>query len=126
MRGVTTITAAFKLGGEEPLQCWAVAALGASSLVFAALGHTTGPLDLATVAGVVLFGGIAGEGWRPRARKALLAMGPGGSREDFRLDSGTYPLTVLSPPDPGMDNPSQYGVEHHPIGAAQTAGPTPP
>jgi DMSO/TMAO reductase YedYZ heme-binding membrane subunit len=73
--GAAAITAAFTLRGEEPLQGWAVAALGASSLVFAALGHTTGPLDLATVGGVVLFGGIAGAGWRPRARKALLALG---------------------------------------------------
>jgi DMSO/TMAO reductase YedYZ heme-binding membrane subunit len=73
--GAAAITAAFTLRGEEPLQGWAVAALGASSLVFAALGHTTGPLDLATVAGVVLFGGIAGAGWRPRLWRALLVLG---------------------------------------------------
>jgi DMSO/TMAO reductase YedYZ heme-binding membrane subunit len=73
--GAAAITAAFTLRGEEPLQGWAVAAPGASSLVFAALGHTTGPLDLATVAGVVLFGGIAGAGWRPRLWRVLLVLG---------------------------------------------------
>jgi methionine sulfoxide reductase heme-binding subunit len=75
LAGSATITAAFTLRGEEPLQGWAVAGLGTLGLALAALGHTTGTLDLATVAGVVLFGGIAGVGWRPRAYKTLLPLG---------------------------------------------------
>jgi membrane-bound metal-dependent hydrolase YbcI (DUF457 family) len=68
LAGAATITAAFTLRGEESLQGWAVAGL-------AVLGNTIGFLDLATVAGVVLFGGIAGVGWRPRAYKTLLPLG---------------------------------------------------
>lgn len=70
-----TIAAAFTLGGEEALQGWVISVLGVSGLVLAALGQTTGLLDLATVAGVVLFGGIAGAGWRPRLWRALLVLG---------------------------------------------------
>ena len=75
LAGAATITAAFTLRGEESLQGWAVAGLGTITLALAALGHTTGTFDLATVVGVVLFGGIAGVGWRPRAYKTLLPIG---------------------------------------------------
>ena len=73
--GAAAIAAAFTLRGEESIQGWAVAGLGTLSLVLAALGHTTALLDLATLLGTILFGGIAGAGWRPRAWKALLAIG---------------------------------------------------
>jgi sulfoxide reductase heme-binding subunit YedZ len=75
LAGTATITAGFTLRGEESLQGWAVAILGTLDLALAALGHTTRLLDLATVAGVVLFGGIAGAVWRPRTWKTLLALG---------------------------------------------------
>ncbi|HET7272150.1 MAG TPA: ferric reductase-like transmembrane domain-containing protein, partial [Rubrobacter sp.] len=73
--GAATITAAFTLRGEESVQGWAVAGLGTLGLALAALGHTTALLDLATLVGIVLFGGIAGAGWRPRAWKMILILG---------------------------------------------------
>lgn len=75
LAGAATITAAFTLRGEEPFQGWAVASLGTLGLTLAALGHTTVLLDLATVVGIVLFGGIAGAGWRPWGWKVLLILG---------------------------------------------------
>ena len=75
LAGAATITAAFTLRGEESLQGWVVAGLGTIGLALAALGHTTGTFDLATVVGVVIFGGIAGVGWRPQAYKTLLPIG---------------------------------------------------
>jgi sulfoxide reductase heme-binding subunit YedZ len=90
--GAATITAAFTLRGEESVQGWTVAGLGTLSLALAALGHTTGLLDLTTVAGLVLFGGIAGAGWRPRTWKTLLGLGL------FALAVGLIPrvLAVLA------------------------------
>jgi hypothetical protein len=73
--GAAAIIASFTLDGESSLQGWTVAALGALDLLFAALGHTTGPLDLATVLGIVMFGGIAGAGWNPRGRGGYLVLG---------------------------------------------------
>ena len=73
--GAATIVAAFTLEGESSLQGWAIATLGTLGLVFGMLSHTTHLLDLATVVGGVLFGGIAGAGWNPRGRRALLFFG---------------------------------------------------
>lgn len=73
--GAAAIIAPFTLGGKSQLQGWVVSGLGALALAFAALSHTTALMDLATVAGVVIFGGMAGAGWNPRGRRALLALG---------------------------------------------------
>jgi sulfoxide reductase heme-binding subunit YedZ len=73
--GTAAIVAAFTLEGQSPLQGWAVACFGTSALVVALLSKTMSPLDLATAFGVILFGGIAGAGWNPRGRQALLALG---------------------------------------------------
>lgn len=89
LMGTATITAAFTLRGEEPLQGWTVASLGTLGLVLATIGHTTGLTDLGTVAGVVLFGGIAGAGWRPRGWKALLILGL------FALGVGVIPRALV-------------------------------
>jgi methionine sulfoxide reductase heme-binding subunit len=88
LAGAAALTAAFTLRGEEAVQGWAVAGLGTLGLALAALEHTAGPLDLPTVAGVVLFGGIAGARWRPRAWKALLVLGL------FALCVGLLPRAV--------------------------------
>jgi len=73
--GAATIIASFTLDGDSSFQGWSVAALGALDLTFAMIGHTTGPLDLATVLGIVTFGGIAGAGWNPRGRGGYLVLG---------------------------------------------------
>lgn len=73
--GAATIVAAFTLDGESSLQGWAIATLGTLGLAFGMLSHTTHLFDLATLVGGVLFGGIAGAGWNPRGRKALLLFG---------------------------------------------------
>lgn len=73
--GAAAIVAAFTLEGQSPLQGWAVACLGTSALVLAMFSNTMSPLDLATAFGVVLCGGIAGAGWNPRGKQALLALG---------------------------------------------------
>jgi sulfoxide reductase heme-binding subunit YedZ len=73
--GTAAIVAAFTLEGQSPLQGWAVACFGTSALVVGLLSKTMSPLDLATAFGVILFGGIAGAGWNPRGRQALLALG---------------------------------------------------
>jgi sulfoxide reductase heme-binding subunit YedZ len=54
---------------------WAASALGVLGLVTANAGGSARPLDLATVAGVVLVGGVAGAGWAPPGRRTLLALG---------------------------------------------------
>ncbi|HET7272782.1 MAG TPA: ferric reductase-like transmembrane domain-containing protein [Rubrobacter sp.] len=73
--GAAAIVAAFTLEGHSPLQGWAVACLGTCALVLAMFSNTMGALDLLTAFGVVLFGGIAGAGWNPRGKHALLAVG---------------------------------------------------
>jgi sulfoxide reductase heme-binding subunit YedZ len=54
---------------------WATSALGVLGLVAANAGGSVRFLDLATVAGVVLVGGVAGAGWAPPGRRTLLALG---------------------------------------------------
>ncbi len=54
---------------------WIAPALGVLGLFAAVSGGTIRFLDLATVAGVVLLGGVAGAGWSPSGRKALLVLG---------------------------------------------------
>lgn len=71
----SAIIALFSLDGKSALQGWSVALVGAASLVFALLSQSTGLLDLATILGVVVFAGIAGAGWNPRGRSALLIVG---------------------------------------------------
>ena len=61
--------------GPAPRRAWVATALGVSALAAAALSGTTSLLDLTAVAGVVLVGGIAGAGWAPPAKRALLAVG---------------------------------------------------
>jgi DMSO/TMAO reductase YedYZ heme-binding membrane subunit len=73
--GAAAIVAAFTLEDHLPLQGWAVACFGTAALVLAMLGGTMNPLDLATAFGVVLFGGIAGAGWNPHGKQALLSLG---------------------------------------------------
>jgi methionine sulfoxide reductase heme-binding subunit len=75
LAGAAAIIAAFTLEGQSPLQGWTVACLGTSALVLAMFSNTTSVLDLATAFGVVFFGGIAGAGWNPRGKPALLALG---------------------------------------------------
>ena len=60
------------LGASARLPSWTAAALGVAGLIFALFSGTTRPLDLATVVGVVLIGGIRGSGWAPSGRKMLL------------------------------------------------------
>ena len=62
-------------GGPAPRQAWTVAALGVCVLAVAALSETTSLLDLPAIVGVVLFGGIAGAGWNPPGKRALLVLG---------------------------------------------------
>ena len=69
------IIALFSLDGRAAIQGWSVALLGAASLVFALLSQNIGLLDLTTILGVVVFGGIAGAGWKPRGKSALLNVG---------------------------------------------------
>lgn len=71
------ISALFNLKGESQIQGWATAGAGTLGLVLALLGHSTRTLDLTTVLGVLLFGGIAGAGWNPKGKKYLLAAGAG-------------------------------------------------
>lgn len=73
--GAATIVAAFTLDGESSLQGWAIAIFSTLSLAFGMLSYSTHLLDLATLIGSVLFGGIAGAGWNPRGRRALLLFG---------------------------------------------------
>jgi methionine sulfoxide reductase heme-binding subunit len=61
--------------GPAPRRAWVATALGVSALAAAALSGTTSVLDLPAVVGVVLVGGIAGAGWAPPAKRALLAVG---------------------------------------------------
>lgn len=69
------ISALFNLDGESQIQGWATAGAGTLGLVLALLGHSTQTLDLTTVLGVLLFGGIAGAGWNPKGKRCLLAAG---------------------------------------------------
>jgi hypothetical protein len=61
--------------GPTPRRAWVAIALCVSALAAAALSGTTSLLDLTAVAGVVLVGGIAGAGWAPPAKRALLVVG---------------------------------------------------
>jgi len=54
---------------------WAASVLGVLGLVAAEAGGSARALDLATVAGVVLVGGVAGAGWAPPGRRTLFALG---------------------------------------------------
>ncbi|HEX2729102.1 MAG TPA: ferric reductase-like transmembrane domain-containing protein, partial [Rubrobacteraceae bacterium] len=54
---------------------WLASVLGVLGLTAAVAGGSIHPLDLATVAGVVLLGGIAGAGWAPSGRRSLLGLG---------------------------------------------------
>ena len=54
---------------------WAASTFGVLGLVTALMGGSVRPLDLATVAGIVLVGGIAGAGWSPARRGLLLSLG---------------------------------------------------
>jgi sulfoxide reductase heme-binding subunit YedZ len=75
LAGAAAIVGAFTLDGESSVQGWAVSGFGTLALVLAMLGGTMSALDLATAFGVILFGGIAGAGWNPRGKRALLSMG---------------------------------------------------
>jgi sulfoxide reductase heme-binding subunit YedZ len=79
---IVTLVVAWRKG-TVPL-AWAASSLGVLGLAAAVAGGTTRFLDLATVAGVVLVGGVAGAGWAPRGRVALLVAGLLG------LAAGTY------------------------------------
>ena len=83
--GAATIVAAFTLDGKSSLQGWAIAILSTLALAFGTLTHATHLLDLAPMVGGVLFGGIAGAGWNPRGRRALLFLG------FFSLIVGLFP-----------------------------------
>jgi hypothetical protein len=61
--------------GPAPRRAWVAIALCVSALAAAALSGTTSLLDLTAVAGVVLVGGIAGAGWAPPTKRALLVVG---------------------------------------------------
>ena len=61
--------------GPAPRRAWGATALCVSALAAAALSGTTSLLDLTAVVGVVLVGGIAGAGWAPPAKRALLVVG---------------------------------------------------
>lgn len=54
---------------------WTASILGVLVLIPAVAGGSTRLLDLATVAGVLLLGGVAGAGWAPPGRRALLVLG---------------------------------------------------
>jgi methionine sulfoxide reductase heme-binding subunit len=62
-------------GGPVPRRAWSVAALSVCALAAATLSKTTSLLDLLAILGVVLVGGIAGAGWAPSGKRALLVMG---------------------------------------------------
>ncbi|MDQ3926479.1 MAG: hypothetical protein M3272_05770 [Actinomycetota bacterium] len=61
--------------GGQARRAWTAAALGVFALAIAALSGTTSLLDLPAIAGVALFGGIAGVGWDPPMKRTLLACG---------------------------------------------------
>lgn len=61
--------------GGPARRAWMAAALGVSALAIAALSGTTSLLDLPAIAGVALFGGIAGAGWDPPIKRTLLVCG---------------------------------------------------
>ncbi|MGI9050951.1 MAG: ferric reductase-like transmembrane domain-containing protein [Rubrobacteraceae bacterium] len=54
---------------------WAAPVLGVFCLAAAVADGSTRLLDLATVAGIVLVGGVAGAGWHPPGRRLLLVAG---------------------------------------------------
>ena len=54
---------------------WIASTLGAFSLAAAMGSGSVSLLDLATVGGVVLVGGVAGAGWAPSGRRTLLVLG---------------------------------------------------
>ena len=54
---------------------WVASILGVLGLTASLMGGSIQLLDLATVAGIILLGGIAGAGWSPAGRGILLSLG---------------------------------------------------
>ncbi len=54
---------------------WAASIPGLLGLIVALMGDSLRTLDLATVVGIVLVGGVAGAGWSPAGRGILLSLG---------------------------------------------------
>jgi len=110
----SAVSALSNLKGESQVQGWTTAGAGTLALVFALLGRSTRTLDLATVLGVLLFGGIAGAGWAPKGKRHLLAAGAAA------LSLGVVPrlLATLSAP---TGTPSFTGLSL-PWAVARAAG----
>ncbi|MDQ4000474.1 MAG: ferric reductase-like transmembrane domain-containing protein [Actinomycetota bacterium] len=77
LAGAATVAALFTVPSKNLASRWAwsAAGLGVAALAFAALSGTTGLLDLPAILGVVLVGGVAGAGWNPPGKRALLVAG---------------------------------------------------
>lgn len=69
------VALAIVLKKKTTILAWIASALGVFGLAVAAAGSSVRLLDLATVAGVVLVAGVAGAGWAPPGRGAILVLG---------------------------------------------------
>ena len=69
------IALAFILKKETTALAWSASTLSVFGLAAAAVGSSIRLLDLATVAGIVLVAGVAGAGWTPPGRSAILVLG---------------------------------------------------
>ena len=54
---------------------WVASVAGSLGLLVAVIGGSAQVLDLATVIGIVLIGGVGGAGWAPPGRRVLLGLG---------------------------------------------------
>ncbi len=54
---------------------WVASVAGSLGLLVAVIGDSAQILDLATVIGIVLIGGVGGAGWAPPGRRVLLVLG---------------------------------------------------
>ena len=72
---VPAVVRVFSRSRKTSFLAWPAAVLGVFALAAALSGGALRALDLASVVGVVLVGGLAGAGWKPSGSRVLLAVG---------------------------------------------------
>jgi len=73
---VGTITVALAIISRKTSSLvWVASVAGSLGLLVAVLGGSGQVLDLATVIGIVLIGGVGGAGWAPPGRRVILGLG---------------------------------------------------
>ncbi len=73
--GAIAVALAVVLRKTASSSAWVASVAGSFGLLAAVMGGSTQVLDIATVMGIVLIGGVGGVGWAPPGRRVLLVLG---------------------------------------------------